>query len=302
MTTSLSGSLRERQDEISAKLTGLAEEFGVPGAALAVAVGDETITAATGVLSRHTGYPVTTDSWFQIGSVTKLFTSSLIMQAADEGLAGPRQPGSGLPRGLLGRRRRGRRHHHGAQPAHPHQRHPGRLLRRLRPGRRRGPPVCRVAVRDRHGAPSGELFSYCNSGFSVLGRILEVVRGKEYGAMLTERLFSPLGIAGGTTRRAGDAGPSRRRTHRRQGRRPQRAGLGRGPFPMRPGRPVPPRSWIRPAWSLRPDASGRRSWRPTATVLLSPEAVADMQQPRIRRPWSAGTPHRFVVDHRALGR
>ena len=43
MTTTLS----ERQDEISARLTELAEEFGVPGAALAIARDDEMITASS---------------------------------------------------------------------------------------------------------------------------------------------------------------------------------------------------------------------------------------------------------------
>src|SRR5699024_2644833 len=45
----------------------------------------------------------------------------------------------------------------------------------------------------------GELFSYCNSGFSVLGLLLETLREADYDSVLTERLLRPLGIAGGTT-------------------------------------------------------------------------------------------------------
>ncbi|MEU7163897.1 serine hydrolase domain-containing protein [Streptomyces morookaense] len=40
----------------------------------------------------------------------------------------------------------------------------------------------------------GELFSYCNSGYVVLGRLVEVLRGKPFDAVLRERLADPLGL------------------------------------------------------------------------------------------------------------
>jgi CubicO group peptidase (beta-lactamase class C family) len=44
------------------------------------------VEVATGVLNRRTGASVTADSVFQLGSVTKLWTSTLAMQLVDEGL------------------------------------------------------------------------------------------------------------------------------------------------------------------------------------------------------------------------
>lgn len=38
------------------------------------------------MLNRATGVEVTTDSLFQIGSITKVWTASLLMQLVDEGL------------------------------------------------------------------------------------------------------------------------------------------------------------------------------------------------------------------------
>ena len=42
--------------------------------------------------------------------------------------------------------------------------------------------------------PAGEQFSYNNAGFCVLGRLVEVLRGKTYDDCLREHLFAPLGL------------------------------------------------------------------------------------------------------------
>ena len=41
----------------------------------------------------------------------------------------------------------------------------------------------------------GTKWSYCNSGIDTLGRVVEVVSGKPFGAFLKERVFDPLGMA-----------------------------------------------------------------------------------------------------------
>ena len=57
----------------------------VPGASVAVWAGGELIELAAGVLSRATGVEATTDSLFQVGSITKVWTATLIMQLIAEG-------------------------------------------------------------------------------------------------------------------------------------------------------------------------------------------------------------------------
>ena len=42
--------------------------------------------------------------------------------------------------------------------------------------------------------PLGATMSYCNTGFSILGRVIEVVTGKVWDAVMRERLFEPLGL------------------------------------------------------------------------------------------------------------
>ena len=55
----------------------LLEKYDVPGAAWAVLKDGEVVDGAAGVLSRATGVDATTDSVFQIGSITKLWTAPL---------------------------------------------------------------------------------------------------------------------------------------------------------------------------------------------------------------------------------
>src|SRR3954452_15731757 len=67
------------------RLPALLLEYKVPAAAVAISVGGDVIDVAAGVLSRTTGVEATADSVFQVGSITKVWTSTLVMQLADEG-------------------------------------------------------------------------------------------------------------------------------------------------------------------------------------------------------------------------
>ena len=53
--------------------------------------------------------------------------------------------------------------------------------------------VALLADADRAFAP-GAAYSYCNSGFVVLGRIIEVLDGRTWDASLRARLVEPLGL------------------------------------------------------------------------------------------------------------
>jgi CubicO group peptidase (beta-lactamase class C family) len=70
----------------TARLNELATEANVHGAALGIWSDGQQILAAHGVLNSATQVPVTTDSVFQVGSITKIWTATMIMQLVDEGL------------------------------------------------------------------------------------------------------------------------------------------------------------------------------------------------------------------------
>ena len=61
----------------TARLNELATDANVPGAALGIWSDGQEILAAHGVLNAATEVPVTTDSVFQVGSITKLWTATM---------------------------------------------------------------------------------------------------------------------------------------------------------------------------------------------------------------------------------
>lgn len=71
-----------RRDHWQDRLDELRAAHHVPGATLAVLVDGEIHEFATGVLNRNTGVTTTTDSVFQLGSVAKIYTATLVLHAS----------------------------------------------------------------------------------------------------------------------------------------------------------------------------------------------------------------------------
>src|SRR5262245_40443301 len=71
--------------ELSASLADALKRHRVPGAALAIFAGESLREAAAGVVNARTGVEATPDAVFEIGSITKVFTTTLALQLADEG-------------------------------------------------------------------------------------------------------------------------------------------------------------------------------------------------------------------------
>ena len=92
--------LDEINNWLQDRLPGLLAEHQVPGAAVAVSVGGQVIDLAAGLLSKATGWRRLRSSVFQVGSITKLWTSTLVMQLADEGKRRVRCSGTAVPAGV----------------------------------------------------------------------------------------------------------------------------------------------------------------------------------------------------------
>ncbi|HEX6347355.1 serine hydrolase domain-containing protein [Umezawaea sp.] len=178
-----------------AELDGLAREHGVPGAVLAVLADGEVHEFATGVLHRGTGVATTVDSLFQIGSISKVYTATLVLQLVEEGrldldaavvsvlpefaVADAEATKSVTVRQLLN-------HTSGIDGDFFHDTGRGDdcVARYVE--------AC-AGLRQNH-AP-GATMSYCNSGFTILGRVVEVVTGQVWDTALRERVVEPLGLA-----------------------------------------------------------------------------------------------------------
>jgi len=176
------------------RLARAAAEFHLPGAAIALVQGDLTLTAVTGITNARTRSPVVAETLFAAGSVTKVFTASLIMSYVDQGLVELDAPVQRyLPDFTLLDQERSRLvtvrmlldHTSGLPgnwmldlPKSPH------VIADL---------VNRLADEPFNSEP-GERWSYSNAGMAVLGRVAEVLSGTTYDEALAARILRPLGL------------------------------------------------------------------------------------------------------------
>jgi CubicO group peptidase (beta-lactamase class C family) len=178
-------SLQQRLDEARAAR-------GVPGASLAVLRDGRIDAAATGVLNLDTGVEATADSLFQIGSVTKVWTATVVMALVEEGLVELDAPlRTYVPEFAVGEEgvadRVTIRHllTHSSGVDGDNFSDTGRGDDALE----KYVATC-ASLRQVH--PVGATMSYCNTGFSLLGRVIEVVTGEVWDAAMRDRLFAPL--------------------------------------------------------------------------------------------------------------
>jgi CubicO group peptidase (beta-lactamase class C family) len=182
----------ERQ--LREKLAALLEQHGIPGAQLAVLDGDSITEVAAGVLSLRTGWPATPDALFLPGSIGKLYTATLIMMLVDEGALDLDVP---------------IRHYlPGFEVRDPHARDvvTARNLLSHTSGfdgdhftdTGRGDDALARYVAGCADLPQiaepGAIWSYSNSGYSILGRIVEVLLDMPFEQALRERIFGPFGL------------------------------------------------------------------------------------------------------------
>src|SRR3954467_10205471 len=74
------------QAGLQSRREGLRGKHGAVGASVAVLSGDEITAAASGTANLRSGLAVATDTLFQIGSITKGYTATVVVQLVDEGL------------------------------------------------------------------------------------------------------------------------------------------------------------------------------------------------------------------------
>ena len=186
--------LIEQLEKLPERIKEVMDETGVPGVSLAVMQGDEVYETAAGYVNLSAKIEATPDSVFQIGSITKLFTTSMVLQLVDEGRLDLDNPVKQyLPEFQLGDSsatesitiRHLLTHNSGMD---------GDFFEDTGKGDdcvERYVLACR-ALPQLH-AP-GEMFSYCNAAFVVAGRLIEKFDGKPWNMALKERILNPLDL------------------------------------------------------------------------------------------------------------
>jgi CubicO group peptidase (beta-lactamase class C family) len=184
--------LRRRLEE---ELPRRAAAHEVPGVSMAVLVDGHLLHCTAGVVNLRTGIRVTPDALFMIQSITKVWTATLVMQLVDEGLI---ELDAAVREYLPGFRTADERA--GRQITVRHLlTHTGGFEGDIWAGTTAGDDALQRFVEDlvarapQHARP-GEMYSYCNAGFGVLGRVVEVMRNTSYAGALRRYLAVPLGI------------------------------------------------------------------------------------------------------------
>ena len=178
-------------------LDRLCQARGIPGAVFGVVDDGEVTVAVSGIANLNTGLPVVRETLFQAGSIGKSYTATAIMQLVDDGLvdldaplreylpdlefADPTVSKTLTARQVL---------------THTAGIDGDRLDEDFTYGR--GDDCVERYVAGLTDLPliaePGGLWSYCNSGYVVLGRVIEVLTGMTYEKALTTRLLEPLGV------------------------------------------------------------------------------------------------------------
>lgn len=183
-----------RITQLQERLDTLIHRHHVPGAAIAVLHEGTVTEAGAGLLNTRTRVTTTTDSLFQIGSITKTWTATLVLQLVDEGLLDLDRPvREHLPDFALA-------DEHAAATITPRQllTHTAGFLGEDVTDYGRGDDAIAALVANLAGARQvtepGRLFSYNNTGYVLLGRLVEVLRGSSWSEVVRQRLIEPLGL------------------------------------------------------------------------------------------------------------
>ncbi len=174
-------------------LDELRTKHKVVGATLGVLRGGTVELAASGLLNLDTKVECTPDSVFQIGSIGKIFTTTLIMQLLDEGRLAIEDPV-----------RRHLKDFAIADPAAARAITIRHLLNHTSgmdgdffpPDDPEGPSTAsylrKMALLPNLYPPGEGPVTYCNVGFVVAGRIAEILTGMTFQNAVMERIIRPL--------------------------------------------------------------------------------------------------------------
>lgn len=169
-------------------------DLGVPGATFGLAVDGGSHTAGVGVTSVDNPLPVNDETLFQIGSITKTLTATLMMRLAEQGkLDLDARARAYLPDFRVRDSDAGER-----VTLRQLVTHVGGWTGDIFTDTGNGDDAAQRYVESmadfKQLAPLGALFSYNNAAFCVAGRVIEVVSGKTFEAAARELIFEPLGM------------------------------------------------------------------------------------------------------------
>ena len=190
--------LKQAVQDVTRHIAYIKAERNLPGCSVALVHGNEVVwTEGFGLADHSRGIPASPRSVYKIGSLTKLFTASLLMVMREEGMVDLDNPLSQYvptvrvinpfpdPQPLTFR-----------QVAS----HMGGIATNVPLGEKAAEPDANTRellrwLRDSElVVPPMSQYHYSNVGYAVLGHVLSVIGGKPYRRLLRHRIIDPLGL------------------------------------------------------------------------------------------------------------
>jgi CubicO group peptidase (beta-lactamase class C family) len=170
------------------------ERWAVPGLAIGIWRDGDLETHSYGVSSLETRTPVTAGTIFQVGSISKVFTATLIMQLVDQGRLDLDTP---VRRYLPSLRLADEEAAESVTLWHLLTHTAGFYGDRFDDFGCGDDALTRSLATFhtlRQYTPPGALFAYCNTGFQVAGAVIEAVLCTTFENAMRERIIGPLGL------------------------------------------------------------------------------------------------------------
>jgi len=180
--------------KVSQKIVSEMKRLSIPGVAIGIWHKGREHTAGFGVTSVENPLPVTPDTLFQVGSISKTFTGTLLMQLAEQGKIDIDAPVRRYIKDLKLQdegvaKRVTARHlltHTGGWV--------GDYFNDFGNGDDALAKMVKEISKLPQVMPLGKIWSYNNAGFNIASRLIEVVTGKPYEQAAQEMLLDPLGL------------------------------------------------------------------------------------------------------------
>ena len=295
-------------DEFKAAVQKVLDETGVPGAGIALVRLDGVEWAGgVGFADRDARTPVTADTHFRAGSISKTFVASALVQMYEDGEIDLNTPVAELapdvqidnawlieePVRLI---------HLLEHTAGFDDMHFNELYNVLHPADMPLVDVLRINPSSRvvRWKP-GTRMSYSNPGYAIAGHVIERVTGQKFEDRIAQEIFKPVGMTGSSFYLTAD----------------DHALLAKG-YDERNGPPVPyPQIYLRPAGNLHttPADLGKfvqvlLNWGEMPDdLVIDPEYLSNMEHPRttlafrggLRNGYGTGLASTFVDGYPMLG-
>ncbi len=172
-------------------------QAGIPGCAVTIVSRDRVIARKIyGITDKNTKVPVTEDTVFRAGSLTKSITALAVMKLSEQGLVDLDAPLTDyLPEFAMKSR------FPAARPITPrlllsHQAGlPADYLAGIMGDQRLSPRELIQALNKEYlNAPPGQRFMYSNTGYGLLGAMIERITGQRYETYVQREVLDPLGL------------------------------------------------------------------------------------------------------------